>query len=315
MCLIIQRPAKVELDFEKFKTAVMNNPHGYGLAVPDGNGNLITIRDHNKPDAEDLYKFIHEEFKDQRVMVHLRYTTAGATNLRNAHPFPILEKSVDGVDLRMAHNGTLPAYKGNTSESDTRRFVKQYVRPLFKRLRKGMDIEDILTDPFIHKLLDDKLTSASVLTFIDGNGNTLEVNAKGNGGMYLDNGVYYSNTYSFNKTHREPYNYAKAYGGYQSWRDDSFWQDDDDYTTTKPFAKEQQKTLPALVTKKEVPEHAMDTKVKKFSEEYDIEPHYFSEMTDDFIESLVENEPEGAKLLIKELLFELEINTTMETIN
>lgn len=301
MCLIIQRPANAPLDFEKFKTAVQNNPHGYGLSVPDGEGKLLTIRDHKTPDIDSLYKFVTEEFKEQKVMLHLRYTTVGKTILRNAHPFPVLEKSTDGVDLRMAHNGTLYSWKGNTDESDTRRFVKGFVRPLFKRLIKGRTSTELLSDPFVHWLLDDKLTQLSVITFIDGLGNTLEVNAKGNGGFYDDNGVYYSNTYSFNEDHRKPKNSVVKYGQY--------WSDDGEYVGQGSSYQTQQKKTETTTQEKPKARivHAEDTQVTKFSEKYEIQPEYFSLMSDDFIEDLVANDGDGAVLLIKELLYELQM--------
>lgn len=204
MCLIIQRDPGFEIPFDKFSSAVKVNPDGFGLSYPD-NGKLITLRDHNKPDAEKLYRLVNEELIDHPLLIHLRYTTAGETILRNSHPFPILEKEKDGVDLRMAHNGTLSKYKPlateKSSESDTRRFVKEFVRPLFKRLAKGMEPEELLNDPFTKKLLEDQLNASSVLSFIDSEGHTLQCNATGNGGSQ-DEGWYYSNTYSFKEDHR-----------------------------------------------------------------------------------------------------------------
>lgn len=202
MCLIIQREPNFEIPYDKFESAILNNPDGYGFSYPDNNGKLITLRSAEEPDPETLYRIVNEELKDKQLMVHLRYTTAGATNLRNSHPFPILERGPDGIDLRMCHNGTLFKYKPKKGdESDTRVFVREFVRPLFKRLARGMDPEELLNDPFTKKLLEDQLSTSSVLTFLDGDGNTLICNETGNGGKKED-GWYYSNTYSFDPSHR-----------------------------------------------------------------------------------------------------------------
>lgn len=208
MCLIIQRKPEFVIPYDKFEASIINNPDGYGLAYVGDNG-LEVIRDPKEPDPEQLYRLINEELIDKELMLHLRYTTAGATNLRNAHPFPILEKKTDGIDLRMCHNGTLGRYKVSAKgdESDTRNFVRTFVRPLFKRLAKGMEPEEMLTDPFVKELLEDKLTAASVLTFFDSEGNSLLCNEEGNGGKQED-GWYYSNTYSFNPEHRLPKKYV-----------------------------------------------------------------------------------------------------------
>ena len=214
MCLIIQRQPNFEIPFEKFKSAITVNPNGYGLSYPDVDGKLITLRDPDKPDPEKLYRLINEELIDKDLLIHLRYTTVGETNMRNAHPFPILERKTDGIDLRMAHNGTLFTYKNMAAkgESDTRVFVRKFVRPLFKRMAKAMDPAELMTDPFIKELLEDKLTQSSVLTFIDGNGRSLVCNETGNGGKRED-GWYYSNSYSFNSSHREPASNVTYYRG------------------------------------------------------------------------------------------------------
>lgn len=202
MCLIIERQPNFEIPYDKFESAIINNPDGFGLAYPD-DGELRVIRSHREPDPEKLYRLINEELKEVPLSVHLRFTTAGATNLRNAHPFPILEKNRDGIDLRMAHNGTLNKWKmrANGDDSDTRAFVKGFVRPLFKRLARGMSPEELISDEFVKELLEEQLSAASVLSFIDGNGNTLTCNETGNGGK-REEGWWYSNTYSFNPKHR-----------------------------------------------------------------------------------------------------------------
>ena len=298
MCVIVMREPNVTLDADKFKTLVMNNPHGWGISVPDGEGNLITVRDVAGGDtnAEELYEWINDEFAKDKIMLHLRYTTAGDTILRNAHPFPILEKAADGVDLRMAHNGTLSAYEpkwnaDNKWESDTRVFTRNFVRPLLKRLIIGRNSAEVLNDYFTHELLDTQLTAMSVITLLDGHGNSLIVNEKGNGGFTDEDGTYFSNKYSFDKDHRKPktYTYGKTnYGGASS-------------TMGKPHGSQttggKKSTTGTGFT---------DCNVKKFTEEYDVGmlDDLFL-LSDEAIELLVEEEPEDAVLLIKELLYKL----------
>jgi hypothetical protein len=314
MCLIIQREPNVVIPYEKFKNSVINNPNGFGLSVPDEDGMLHTIRDPSVQDPEKLYRLVQEEFKDAKILLHLRYTTAGATNLRNAHPFPILERDTDGVDLRMAHNGTLFKYKpvSPSTESDTRVFVRSYIRPLFKRLILGMDSVDILNDDFVKEMLEDKLTTQSVLSFIDGNGNTLNVNGEGNGGKQ-DEGWYYSNTYSFNPDHRvktvSHYNNGYPRSAQEEWDD---WEG---YVKAqgRPQAvgfNQQQKPSNITTTGNKVvviPSaadkiHAGDTRVSRFTNKYATTVAELYAMSDTFINTLVTEQPEDAGLLIKELL-------------
>jgi len=295
MCLIIQRDANKEIPYQKLALAIENNPDGFGLSVPEGSGKLYTMRSKDMPDAEELWNLLHKDLKGEKLMLHLRYTTAGATNLRNAHPFPILTMKEDGVDLRMAHNGTLSKYTNQRGdESDTRRFTRMYVRPLFKRLTKAYSLQEVMDDDFTQYLLDDQLSAASVLSFIDGNGNTMVVNAKGNGGFEED-GIYYSNKYSFEKDYRAP-SYYKGYGsawaGYGNNTTTTTKKDDarnDNVTTMKPR------------------EHAKDTQVTMFSETYDLKDwRELFDITDDTIDWLVYNDVDTARSLISELLFRLQ---------
>lgn len=317
MCLIIQKPADVTLNYEKFCVAVKNNDDGYGLSYPDPDkpGKLITIRDHRKIDTDKVFKFINEDLKSIRAMVHLRYTTAGKTILRNAHPFPILEYKTDGVDLRMAHNGTLFSYKpsNGSGESDTRVFVREFIRPLFKRLIRGNSIEELLKDPWLAKLIKGELTPKSVVTFLDGYGHTLEVNPLGNGGEYLTCGAYFSNKYSFDPDHRNDNwtGYGGGYGqgyGFRGGTNSHFkgqqsHQKPDKSLEEKKADRQEKQRRDNLIS----PKHAEDTQVERFTEKYSISRDDLLDMDDDMIEMLAEgaDQKEAVVLLIKELLLEL----------
>ncbi len=222
MCIIIERNPNFEIPYEDFESAVHVNPDGYGIAVPLGNGQLEVLRSHEKPDPQEFYDLINNDLIDKKLLIHLRYTTVGKTELRNAHPFPVLEYRTHGVDIRVAHNGTIHKYKpASTSQdrsSDTRAFVRDFVRPLFSRLIQGFTSEEILNDPFVEHLLSEQIPSSSVLSFIDGYGNTMTVHETGNGGKREEE-WWYSNTYSFNRAHREPKKSTALvhYGGYDYW--------------------------------------------------------------------------------------------------
>lgn len=286
MCLIIHRPAGKMLDKEKFIIAVKNNPDGYGLCVPD-NGLLYVQKSDPSldTDAERLYDILQDDFRDEDILLHLRYTTAGETSIRNAHPFPICEAGVDGVDIRMAHNGTINKYRptirdSNSWESDTRIFTRKYARPLFKRMIKGVE-GNVLEDTFVEALLSDQIPDTSVLVFMDGNGNTLKVNSEGNGGFTDEEGIYYSNKYSFDPKHRESTKSIITYGT--------------TYNSNNVYTYQQNKKL-----------DMSDTQQKKFTgefgKEYDVaDLKELFKLSDETIEEIVDNK-EAASLLIKELL-------------
>lgn len=211
MCIIIQKPKGKVVPHVHLHACVRNNPHGWGLMAADGEGKHISLKDHKAPSSTQLARLINEELSDHEVMLHLRYNTKGTTSLRNAHPFPVLWEKTDGVELRMFHNGTIYDYgpKHNTPEadkweSDTRKFVRTFVRPLFTRLNYT-SASDILEDDFVRKILQSEVGehSKNVLAFMDGKGKSYYINKGANGGVEWD-GVYYSNTYSLDPEHREP---------------------------------------------------------------------------------------------------------------
>ena len=293
MCLIVQRDPKIELPFEDFKTAVLNNPDGWGLSYPSEDGKLITLRNPEKPDVDKLYRLVNEELIDKQLLLHLRYTTAGETILRNAHPFPVLERGADGIDLRMAHNGTISKWLDHRSdESDTRRFVRGYVRPLFKRLIRGADIEELLTDPFLAAILEDQLPGSSVLSFLDGKGNTLNINALGNGGTEKD-GVYYSNTYSFDPEHRSP-SYGWPSYGYNSSPTSA------SSNKTKAEKKKEEDKKKSLL---EHPGHADDSNQPRFTDVFELDDiEILYDLDDAAIQDLITRCPDEAYMMVIELL-------------
>lgn len=314
MCIIIQRDPGFVIPRDKFDNCVLNNPDGWGLSVPDGKGMLSTIRSvDGETNGDEVYSLLHDEFKDDKVLLHLRYTTAGETNLRNAHPFPILEEAVDGVDLRMAHNGTIHKYKHPMTsdlswESDTRNFVRTFVRPLFKRMVAGVGPSELLKDEFIIKLLDDQLTAASVLSFIDGFGNTLNVNGEGNGGKQ-EEGWYYSNVYSFNPKHRVPASQHTRSAGNYSTKGTDLTPYNGNYGSQSQYWEKGRyvgpKSQGAGTTSSGSPvtKQQEDTKVALFSTKFEVkDPFDLTLLSDETLLTLQEEAPADFMLLTKELL-------------
>jgi hypothetical protein len=252
-----------------------------------------------------LFKKINEELAGTDVLLHLRFTTAGKTNLRNAHPFSILEMGHDGVDLRMAHNGTIQTFKTKAAidESDTRAFARMFVRPLFKRLIKGMDIETILADPFVEELLSSKMPATSVLTFLDGMGNSMYVNETGNGGKE-EEGWYYSNVYSFDADHRKPKS-AVVYGGWKGSGSNSYFgqaQGSGYYSGYSDTGYNEDYGTSYFDQKNREIELTKDSNVERYTKKHDLKIGELLSMSDDTIEELVLMEGDEAVSLIKELL-------------
>jgi len=312
MCVIIHRPRNVELEFRDFETCVMNNPDGYGFCVPDGDGLLYTRRSAETPDPKELWDLLHGEFKKEDVLIHLRYTTAGDTVVRNAHPFPVMEKTKHGIDMRMMHNGTLSKFKPNHTasnkwESDTRVFTREFLRPVVQRMALAIGSDNVAEDLLTEYLIDDQLTASSVVTLMDGNGRMTFVNALGNGGFFDDKGCYFSNKYSFDPSHRSvspAQSYNTGYGNStpsKVTKYDSFWDEDHDYNDW------QKESAPVtLAPPKKEGKGMSDTNQVKFSkifsDEFGIDGlEDMLTITDETIDELVKDK-EATTSFIKEML-------------
>jgi predicted glutamine amidotransferase len=215
MCVIIVRQPGVTLPFDKLQTACKVNAHGWGLAVVD-RGKITTRYEllESGNDPENVARAL-EDANDQLALLHLRFVTAGDKSLENCHPFSVLRHSLHGLDVVLAHNGTLYNYRGNGSDgpSDTKNFVRQYVTPLLERAVTFTGNANLLKDEFTVKLLEKEVSTNSVVTLLDAEGNVLNIH-EGHGKQF--DGWWASNTYSFNDDHRETKTTTTIYS---SWND------------------------------------------------------------------------------------------------
>jgi glutamine phosphoribosylpyrophosphate amidotransferase len=137
VCLALFKPEKIKLSRGEMKTAFLNNPDGAGFATYDSSAGAVEIYKgyFTFPEFWDAYQTLTLGEK-QKAMVHFRWTTHGATNYDNCHPFPL-------KDGALIHNGIIPLdeTKGNNewymtgdsihgmsdNRSDTRIFCEDYI--------------------------------------------------------------------------------------------------------------------------------------------------------------------------------------------
>lgn len=113
MCLLIIKPAGVDIAPDVTLRAVDAHPDGFGLAYA-ANGRVHTIKGVGIA-AKDIIDVIAAR-RDDTCIVHWRMATHGRVIYDNAHPFDL----ADGGAL--AHNGVLSGF-GSREVSDTRDFV------------------------------------------------------------------------------------------------------------------------------------------------------------------------------------------------
>lgn len=176
MCLLIVKPANVEIPFSHLQNAADSNPHGAGVAIADG-GKSPLIRKNHAWGADELAEEL-DKHKGHPALVHFRYATHGGTNLENTHPF----KLENGWSA--AHNGIISDVETLPGESDTRAFLRLHVDPWIKN-GGTMERKDIL------EWIGKKVGGNNKLAFLHADGRHSIANE--DSGHWRD-GVWYSNT-------------------------------------------------------------------------------------------------------------------------
>lgn len=198
MCVIIQRDKGITIPYDKIKTACTINQDGYGFIVNDRDKfEVIKKCDSKGNDADEVYKLL-EDAKDCNIALHLRFRTAGKIDYDNTHPYQVLSKADDGVDLWFMHNGTLNNFKQfNTDYSDSRNLTNVVLKPL---LRTAFDKygEEYLGQEYLHLILKHLKNDTSAFTLNDSFGTRLILPSTLSKEF---EGWWASNEYSFRETH------------------------------------------------------------------------------------------------------------------
>lgn len=192
MCVIILSKSGKLPDKDKFRIAHENNPDGFGVMWSE-NGQAKTI--HGLFSFDECWETL-ESLQDIPWCMHLRFMTAGRTQLSQCHPFQVSSKDQTGRDIWMVHNGTMfwlsqqvKTYGG--SKSDTEVFAEG----LREALRRYDEPDKVLfSEPVKAKMLK-KLESYNKLVFMTDKGH-FEIFNEGSG-RWLSRNMWSSNTYSF----------------------------------------------------------------------------------------------------------------------
>jgi predicted glutamine amidotransferase len=328
MCVIIVREPGVSIPEDKIVSACKVNPHGWGIVAVQ-NGKLSKFHQYKEGGNDpDMVLEALRHARDHKVLLHLRYVTAGDKDIKNCHPFMVLEEEKHGLDVAFAHNGTLYSYRDPVTDgfSDTAHFVQRFLRPLMERTILFSGKQDLLKDPFLEEMLKKECTASSVFTMMDGFGNVTYMNKQH--GQEHD-GWWASNSYSFKDDHREPVqtstdkeweSWVKGYDaadfGYYGKPAHTAQQvviepDNDDDATQSELEDECEQIAKTLSMMPNVPSHALITELltkdrKGFLQLTGITS--LKEMTrfdPDDISEMVSYYPEATSLLIQDLLYEL----------
>lgn len=205
MCVIIIKNPGITIPKPMIESACHVNADGFGISILK-DGELLTFKNYDKKgnDPDEVWRLM-QEYHQLPQYIHLRYTTKGEKSQDNCHPFPLIE--TEGFTLNLMHNGTLYDFGPQDKDvrSDTRIFAEEFAKPLSEAFfaRNG---DTMLEDPVYQKIME-KYSGNGFLVTYDNKGNYYIAGGKG----FAHEGWWSSNTYSFDRAHREPK--VTRYGG------------------------------------------------------------------------------------------------------
>lgn len=178
MCLLIHKPAGVEVPDLLLTSAAEYNPHGFGIMVLHKDGQL-ELRRRTRTHINTLRK-IYAQFRDQECVLHFRYGTSGDIDHMNTHPFKLTRH------IYMAHSGTIELERHSQQRSDTWHFATDYLRPILKNRPEA------LYETGFHNLIKAWAGTSNRFVFMDARkGQTVIINREH--GFDID-GLWLSNT-------------------------------------------------------------------------------------------------------------------------
>ena len=192
MCLLIVQKQKNKVTKKQFKNAWERNNDGVGYSFVK-NGKIVTKKylddDGFKKFLKSINSDVNRHGDESPFLIHFRYTTHGATNLKNCHPFRVSD------DLVFGHNGCINGVDDDFEKSDTAVFNDDIVKNL---------PSDWLNNPSIVKLVEGFI-GHSKLAFLhkDKSFDILNENLghwTNKGGIWFSNDGYKKPTYKKVKT-------------------------------------------------------------------------------------------------------------------
>ena len=192
MCLIIQKPADVQIPEDILLTAWENNYDGMGIMTTRDN----RVKVHRiLPNSADDVLNLYNKFKDEEIGIHFRWATHGLINKKMAHPFKVFHNEPKGQDLYMMHNGVFSRVGDwKQGASDTWHFVNEFLQPWLKKYSC-----EILQEDEFQEMLGSYIGAGNKLLFLDATGKFTTINKKS--GAEKD-GYWVSNTYSLTPSYR-----------------------------------------------------------------------------------------------------------------
>ncbi len=181
MCIIVYKPADIDVDDNILQNCYNNNPDGAGFLVKLDDGSLKTEKGFFNFDT--FLKAI-KPFRKNEFTLHFRIKTHGLVNADNTHPFWVFENQ-----LAFAHNGVFNKIDcPNPNYSDTWHFNEKILKPFLTK----MGGPEALEEEFVRDLILGYIDFSKLVFMREGleNGTWIFNESKGT----FVNTVWFSNT-------------------------------------------------------------------------------------------------------------------------
>ena len=138
MCLIIQKPAGMNIPQWIVESAYKRNSDGFGLMAYNKARQkpiMLKFKDRTTKQIEELLG----HYTEQEIAVHFRMATHGEVSQELAHPFRLADNSL------LMHNGILSAYCPTERDgrvSDTSKFCAEFMNTRIEAHREYLRSED-----------------------------------------------------------------------------------------------------------------------------------------------------------------------------
>lgn len=187
MCLLAVTTKRDLIPRDYLQNAYDHNSDGWGVMYAH-KGRVITMKEKSGMNA--FLSAWGALPTDKAIAVHFRFGTSGGRSDEMCHPFKVLDREQDGMDLFLMHNGVLPhgRWPGEKDKSDTLQFV-EHVQSILRHAPKLIRSDAYKAD------LEDMIGGGNKMVFLEGNGRWHYLNHKA-GDVEKKTGVWYSNTYS-----------------------------------------------------------------------------------------------------------------------
>lgn len=152
---------KINDYLKEFYNHCEQHPHGWGLAIMQGNQSIIQKQPLKANQSNELKEILSQEIFVEHAFAHIRLATIGYTDSFNCHPFSGIDNA--GRTWTLIHNGTIFKYEKlnkyvtkQIGETDSERillYIIDEINNLQDELERSLSSEEII------QLLNETITN------------------------------------------------------------------------------------------------------------------------------------------------------------